>query len=197
MHDRVQRAATAAVATTALLLAAAPRASAEATDLPLAIAETSAAAARAAADALRYNTESPEVTCANPNVSGAAVVPPVYHPGTVAVWGKDVAQGEGHCVSLQPTRYTVSIEVVVEWRYAPNDWRVIPGCTSSSSAPASDGYAVTVVLPFRCEFDPAGPAAGMPHRVHGFLTNSVTTRVYEGFSPVYLAPQDDDMAAAP
>lgn len=189
MRTTLTAALPAAVATT-LVLTATP-AYAGASDLPLAIAETELARAQAAADAARYNAESPgEVTCANPDVAGASVVPPVHRPGTVSLWGKDYAWGEGHCVSLQRDRYSATLRVEVEWRNAPGKWEPVPGCASTSTVTSGDGVATPVVQPYRCDIDPAHPMATAPRRVHGYLSTTINSKVYEGYGPVYLSPTD-------
>ncbi|HEX8004364.1 MAG TPA: hypothetical protein VF519_16885 [Mycobacteriales bacterium] len=179
---------------TALLVAGAPAAHAAPTDLALATAETEVAIATAAVRAAQHNVDSPEVTCATPAVAGTLVVPPVYRDGVGSVWGIDQAAGEGHCASFQELRYSVTLLVEVQAWVGPNTWTRIPGCFASNSMPAFNGAGNAVVTPFLCTYDPAGIAAGKPHRVHGQLTNSATGKVYDGYSQVYLTPQPDDLA---
>lgn len=195
MHVRraLVRAATTAACAASLLVTTAPGVSAGATDLVLAIAETEAAIALSVADAARANVEHPDVTCANPLTAGVVVVPPVHVPRTVSVHGQDLATGEGHCASLQGRSYTVTLRVVVQWRDSTGSWNAL-GPEGHESASSTAGVAVVVVRPFLTGYDPAGEAAGKPHRVYAVLTNSLTGVPYEGYSQVFLTPQGDEVA---
>lgn len=188
VHRQVRAVGVAAALATTLLTA--PSAHADATDLPLAIAETELARSVAVADAVQYNVEEPEVTCANPTVFGSVVTPAVYVRDTVAVWGRDQAEGAGECQSLQKDAFTATLRVAVEWRDRTGTWREIPNCFGTVTTPASDGVARPVVQPFMCPIDPAAEAAARPRRVHGVLTTSVKARAYRGYSPVYASPHE-------
>jgi hypothetical protein len=164
-------------------------------DLPLAVAETQVAQADAVAAAVIANASNPDVTCGNPTPVGVAVVPPTNVGSLAIVNGQDLASGQGTCASLQAGTWDATLDLVVEYRQAAGSWFPIDRCLSRTTTPASGGLVAEVVgQPFLCATQPGSEAAGEPHRVHAFLTNSITGVTYEGYSDVFLTPDASVLA---
>ena len=179
--------ATLVVATSgALSLAMSAPASASPTDFVTAITVDTTDIANATVAATIANAGSPDISCANPTADGTTLTPATdAHPvGTVD--GNDIGNGTGQCVSLQGTSYTATLVTQVEYLVAgTSTWRPILGCAATTTTPALDGVATPLNPEVPCNYPATAAWAFQPHRVHSILRNSLTSNVYNGYSPVY------------